>query len=327
MTIEEKAKAYDKALKDIRAIYPNLKGDTKLAVEHAFSELNESDSKESDDEKMRKAALEGIEYLEHELCWDAIGDIDILDVKEYLEKQKEQKPKMIQWTGKNLKEVIDFTGKFPRFDEWFKSWEEYKNYVHSHNNILKLFCEDGSHYEVPVGSWIVKTPDGFNIPSLFKFVQKPVEYIEFDNEFKNQISHLLASVLNKEHDYTEGFVKYVSQSLLEYAKNELKSAEWNEEYREEDLRTRFAFYTYKNEEDDGILYLSNVFVEETSRNKGFGTKILQAAEKVAETIGAITIRLKVKQNSPTNAWYRKHGYGYLTFEDEYDWLEKKLGIS
>lgn len=97
---------------------------------------------------------------------------------------------------------------------------------------------------------------------------------------------------------------------------------WNEQYREEDLRTRFAFYTYKDE--DGILYLSNVFVEETSRNKGFGTKILQVAENVAETIGAITIRLKVKQNSPANDWYRKHGYGYLTFEDGYDWLEKNL---
>lgn len=93
-------------------------------------------------------------------------------------------------------------------------------------------------------------------------------------------------------------------------------------YEEDKLLTRFAFYTYKDE--DGVLYLSNVFVEETSRNKGFGTKILQAAEKVAETIGAITIRLKAKQNSQANDWYCKHGYGYLTSEGEYDWLEKNL---
>lgn len=106
------------------------------------------------------------------------------------------------------------------------------------------------------------------------------------------------------------------------ALEEQKPTEWSEEYREEDLRTRFAFYTYKDE--DSALYLSNVFVEETSRNKGFGAKILAAAEKVAETLGAIQIRLKVKQNSPANAWYRKHGYGYMTFEDEYDWLEKTL---
>lgn len=86
--------------------------------------------------------------------------------------EKEQHPKIIQWTGKNLKEVIDFTGKSPRFDEWFKSWEEYENYVHTHNDILKLFCEDGSHYEVPVGAWIVKTPDGHNVPSVAKYIQQ-----------------------------------------------------------------------------------------------------------------------------------------------------------
>lgn len=97
---------------------------------------------------------------------------------------------------------------------------------------------------------------------------------------------------------------------------------WNDKCREDEPQTRFAFYTY--EDEDGVLYLSNVFVEEISRNKGFGTKILTAAEKVAETIGATTIRLKVKRNSQANDWYRKNGYGYLTFEGEYDWLEKNL---
>lgn len=103
---------------------------------------------------------------------------------------------------------------------------------------------------------------------------------------------------------------------------EQKSVEWSKEYREEDLRTRFAFYTYKDE--DGVLYLSNIFVEEASRNAGFGTRILNAAEMVAKTIGATTIRLRVKQDSPVNAWYRKNGYGYITFEKGYDWLEKNL---
>ena len=52
MTTEEKARAYDEALKDMRAIYPNLKGDAKLAVEHAFPEL-----RESEDERIRKRLL------------------------------------------------------------------------------------------------------------------------------------------------------------------------------------------------------------------------------------------------------------------------------
>lgn len=57
--------------------------------------------------------------------------------------------------------------------------------------------------------------------------QKPVECIDFDNEFENQVSHLLASILNGEHEYNEGFVKYAAQSLLGYAKSEMKPDEWD----------------------------------------------------------------------------------------------------
>ena len=32
-------KKYNEAMNDMRVIYPNLKGDAKLAVEHAFPEL------------------------------------------------------------------------------------------------------------------------------------------------------------------------------------------------------------------------------------------------------------------------------------------------
>ena len=82
---------------------------------------------------------------------------------------------MIQWTGQNLREVVSFTGKSPKFDEYFKSWEEFEQYVHAHNDIFKLFCEDGSHFEVPVGAWIVKTPDGYNVPSVARFVHAKQE--------------------------------------------------------------------------------------------------------------------------------------------------------
>lgn len=130
------------------------------------------------------------------------------------------------------------------------------------------------------------------------------------------------TILDAMLEFKKEYDSYVKRTHLYPAKEQ--PVEWKDEYREEDLRTRFAFYTYKTEEDDGILYISNVFVEEASRNAGFGTKILEAAERVAETIGAITIRLKVKQDSPANAWYRKHGYGYIAFEGDYDWLEKNL---
>lgn len=88
------------------------------------------------------------------------------------EKQRKQKVPMIQWKGDNLKDVIEFTGKSPRFQEWFKTWDEYESYVHEHNNIFKLFDNDGNHWEVPIGAWIVKTPDGFNVPSRAIFKHK-----------------------------------------------------------------------------------------------------------------------------------------------------------
>ena len=67
------------------------------------------------------------------------------DILVWLEKQGEQKPCMIQWKGDNLKEVIGFTGKDKNFEKWFKSFEEYERYVHEHNDIFKLFNENGSH--------------------------------------------------------------------------------------------------------------------------------------------------------------------------------------
>lgn len=112
-------------------------------------------------------------------CNNFKGCINCVDGSEWAHIEEiKQKLAMIQWTGSNLKEVIDFTGKSHKFNEWFKSWDDFENYVHTHNDILKLFCDDGSHYEVPVGAWIVKTPDGFNIPSLFRFVQKPAKESE-----------------------------------------------------------------------------------------------------------------------------------------------------
>ena len=76
-------KKYNEAMNDMRVIYPNLKGDAKLAVEHAFPEL-----RESEDERIRKA-----------LVWHLKADVDFVsngvtkaECIAYLEKQKEQKP-------------------------------------------------------------------------------------------------------------------------------------------------------------------------------------------------------------------------------------------
>ncbi len=89
---------------------------------------------------------------------------------------------MIQWNGENLREVVELTGLYKiGFAKWFHcNWDEFESYVHSHNNIFKLFNEDGSHYEVPVGAWIVRTPDGYNIASKAVFKPAPAEWSEED---------------------------------------------------------------------------------------------------------------------------------------------------
>ena len=196
-----------------------IKSEAVGIIEYTLSEGFEAEikdgkvivrKKESDDERIRSAMIRGFNSM---LANQPIGTFAgefIKDILAYLEKQKEQKstfddylkatpaerrkmsmteilekeqqPKMIQWTGKNLKEVIDFVGKSLRFGEWFNSWEEYENYVHTHNDILKLFCENGSHYEVPVGAWIVKTPDGYNVPSVARFIHAKQEQTEVDLE-------------------------------------------------------------------------------------------------------------------------------------------------
>jgi len=143
-------------------------------------------------------------------------------------------------------------------------------------------------------------------------------YHELVQERVNEILSLAKEYVKREQLKSRIMTREMIEGRL--LQNDTES--WNEDYNEEDLQTRFAFYTYKD--DPSTLYLSNVFVEEASRNHGFGTRILRAAEKVAETIGATTISLKVKQDSPANVWYRKNGYGYVAFEDEYDWLEKNL---
>lgn len=69
----------------------------------------------------------------------------------------------ILWAGDNLVEVCRFAGLHKKFMDWFPSWGDYVKYVQEHDNIFKVFTE-GGYYEVPVGSWLVKAPDGLVYP-------------------------------------------------------------------------------------------------------------------------------------------------------------------
>ncbi|MAP95951.1 MAG: hypothetical protein CMK07_13465 [Ponticaulis sp.] len=64
----------------------------------------------------------------------------------------------IQYTGDNLLEVLEFTGRHPEFDSWFYSDEEYVKYVKDNGNVFKLFRPHplGNRYdEVNVGDYII----------------------------------------------------------------------------------------------------------------------------------------------------------------------------
>ena len=83
-------------------------------------------------------------------------------------KNIEKKPiviEAIQWTGDNLREVIDFTGLHPSARKW--TWEKFENVVRKDG--LKIFTPKGAR-RANIGDYIVKVEDGFYLckPSVFK---------------------------------------------------------------------------------------------------------------------------------------------------------------
>ena len=88
---------------------------------------------------------------------------------------------------------------------------------------------------------------------------------------------------------------------------------------------RFAIYRY--DDDFDTVYLSNVFVSEENRGKGYGNCILDATDNVAKEMGAKTIGLKVKKGSFAHQWYGRHGYSDLTDDEEnpqFVWMTKSV---
>lgn len=67
------------------------------------------------------------------------------------------------WNGENLKEVIDFTGKSPKWDEYFKSFEEYELFVKNDRSIFKIFTLEGT-MEASVGDYIIRGVKGEHYP-------------------------------------------------------------------------------------------------------------------------------------------------------------------
>ena len=134
---------------------------------------------------------------------------------------------------------------------------------------------------------------------------------------------------SEEEKIRNEIISFLKEGEPYYSPNTVRRQKWanwlekqgmqNPEIKD-DVLSRFAFYQY----DDDTIYLSSLFVRESDRKCGYGSKILKAAEEVAKTFGISKIRLKVESNTWMEEWYKKNGYEYLSSEGEYDWLEKQV---
>lgn len=76
--------------------------------------------------------------------------------------QYRKKPVVIeamQWTGKNLAQVLAFTGKHPKWGDWFTSYDDYAAHVAQDHNIFKVFTLEGV-MEASPGDWIIRGVKG-----------------------------------------------------------------------------------------------------------------------------------------------------------------------
>ena len=70
------------------------------------------------------------------------------------------------------------------------------------------------------------TKEYSKVQSWIDWVEKKGDKIStiegFESEFERQVSCLIASAINKEHEYNQGYVKWTANALLNYAKHELE---------------------------------------------------------------------------------------------------------
>ena len=199
LSIEEKARRYESALEKCRKLYKEAKANEYTSdiedYETIFPELKESE----DDESTRKRIIALV---------NAHG-------------QGRFKESMLVWLEKQGE---NSSNKMP-------IWKHWKDGIAGNGEGKPIYLiKDGGAYRI--SSVLCSECDYIKLSELDNLMlekQKLTECIKFNNEFENQVSNLLASVLNGEHEYNESFVKYAAQSLLGYAKNELKPIEWSEE--------------------------------------------------------------------------------------------------
>ena len=79
----------------------------------------------------------------------------------------------VQWTGSNLKEVIDFSGLHESAKKW--SWEEYEKVVSDDG--LKIFTLEGK-MTADVNDWIIKGVKGEFYPCKPEIFEATYEAVD-----------------------------------------------------------------------------------------------------------------------------------------------------
>lgn len=101
----------------------------------------------------------------------------------------------IQWTGDNLAEVLEFTGKHPKWDEWFPNgfWE-YQEFVKNDRNVFKIKTLEGTH-EANVGDWIIRGVNGEHYPCKPDIFDKTYRIASTEKDEINLLINLIISTI------------------------------------------------------------------------------------------------------------------------------------
>ena len=82
----------------------------------------------------------------------------------------------VQWHGDNLAEVLEFTGKHPKFEDWFSSFKQYEKVVADSGYVFKIFTLEGT-MSASIGDWIIRGVQGEHYPCKPDIFSKTYEQV------------------------------------------------------------------------------------------------------------------------------------------------------
>ena len=306
-----------------------------MSVEEIFPEL-----RESEDEKIRKAISYAIAQSTHS-DGTLINGVNQEDAIAWLEKQKDIVPVVVpeqEWDcqmaySEGYRKGMESV----KPAEWSEEDERHRQWI--------LECLADGARKVPeyaeqyqsAFNWLKSLPyqTSFNLGELVNGSEGGIaEEIKSCIEDCYEKGYITIRDLNSYESWLTLYKDFELELEKAYKNRDevvyrrgyedgVKSVRCDCEGDSEDLLSRFAFYTYKDEPE--VVYVANVFVDEEYRGKGVGRRILDAVESAAVRIGAKFIRLKVECGSKACKWYFRNGYEHCGgYGDEYYWLEKDV---